>query len=197
MNLNLNKVVPIILNKLVFRPLIKFQLHKVGTNFKMGYSSEILNTQFFTFGDNFYSGPYGYFVTNKNNPVVIGDCVMFGPFCKIIGGNHDTSYKLKHMYYNKNIDHLTSKIIIENGVWIGASCVILSGSHIGEGSIIGAMSLVNHYIPPYIIAVGSPAIKYKRRFLNKEDLIEMLNNVNSKYTFENINEIYKSHNIEY
>lgn len=48
-------------------------------------------------------------------------------------------------------------VIIEKRVWIGKYVVVLPGVTIGEGSIIGAMSVVNKDIPPYCIAVGSPA----------------------------------------
>ena len=40
---------------------------------------------------------------------------------------------------------------------IGAYSVILPGVTIGEGSIIGANSLVTDDIPPFSIAFGSPA----------------------------------------
>jgi acetyltransferase-like isoleucine patch superfamily enzyme len=40
---------------------------------------------------------------------------------------------------------------------IGAYSVILPGVTIGEGSIIGANSLVSEDIPPFSIAFGSPA----------------------------------------
>ena len=51
----------------------------------------------------------------------------------------------------------SSPIKIEKNVWIGELCCILQGVTIGEGSIIGAMSVVTKDIPPYTIAVGSPA----------------------------------------
>lgn len=47
--------------------------------------------------------------------------------------------------------------IVEEGVWIGTRCTLLSGAHIGRGAVIGACSLVNKEIPPYAVAVGSPA----------------------------------------
>ena len=48
-------------------------------------------------------------------------------------------------------------------------CCILQGVTIGEGSIIGAMSVVTKDIPPYTIAVGSPAKLIKRyNFENKK-----------------------------
>lgn len=53
-------------------------------------------------------------------------------------------------------------VVIENNVWIGEFVSILPGVTIGEGSIIGTMSVVNNNIPPYCIAVGSPAQVIKK-----------------------------------
>ena len=52
---------------------------------------------------------------------------------------------------------ITRPIIIEDGVWIGANAIILKGSKIGRGSIIGAGAVVSGEIPPMSIAVGNPA----------------------------------------
>jgi len=179
-------IFPAICNKFFYRPYIKSKLKKCGVNFKISYSSEILNPQYFEIGYNFYAGPRSYFVTNKNNPVVIGNAVMFGPDCKIIGGNHNTSFMNNHMYYNKNIDHSKSEIVIEDGSWIGANAVLLSNAHIGEGAIIGAMSLVNKKIPPYCIAVGVPSIPIKRRFYDNNNLKAVLRNTDSKYSLKKV-----------
>lgn len=51
----------------------------------------------------------------------------------------------------------TSPVKIEENVWLGEFVCVLQGVTIGEGSIIGAMSIVSRDIPPYSIAVGSPA----------------------------------------
>ncbi|NSL89790.1 acetyltransferase [Chitinophaga sp. Mgbs1] len=48
-------------------------------------------------------------------------------------------------------------VTIEDNVWIGEFVSILPGVTIGKGSIIGTMSVVTKSIPPYCIAVGSPA----------------------------------------
>jgi len=58
---------------------------------------------------------------------------------------------------------LSSKdVIIDENVWIGESVSILAGVTIGKGSIIGANSVVSKSIPPYVIAVGSPAKPFKK-----------------------------------
>lgn len=48
-------------------------------------------------------------------------------------------------------------VIIGDNVWIGESACIMPGVTIGEGAIIGALSVVTKDIPPYSIAVGVPA----------------------------------------
>lgn len=54
-------------------------------------------------------------------------------------------------------------IVIEDDVWIGANCVITDGVTISKGSVIGAGSVVTKDIPPYSIAVGTPAVVIKSR----------------------------------
>ena len=42
-------------------------------------------------------------------------------------------------------------------VWLGERVCVLPGVTIGEGSVIGAGSIVTHDIPPFSIAAGAPA----------------------------------------
>lgn len=53
-------------------------------------------------------------------------------------------------------------VSIGNNVWIGENVCILLGVRIGDGSIIGANSVVIHDLPDQCIAVGSPAKVIKR-----------------------------------
>jgi acetyltransferase-like isoleucine patch superfamily enzyme len=46
---------------------------------------------------------------------------------------------------------------IGDNVWIGFDACVLPGVSIGEGSIIGARSVVTEDIPAYTIAAGNPA----------------------------------------
>ncbi len=48
-------------------------------------------------------------------------------------------------------------IEIEDNVWIGARAIILGGARIGEGSIVGAASVVDFEVPPYSVVAGNPA----------------------------------------
>jgi len=51
----------------------------------------------------------------------------------------------------------SAPIKIERGAWIGARVIILKGVTIGEGSIVGAGSVVTKSIPSWTIAAGNPA----------------------------------------
>lgn len=68
-----------------------------------------------------------------------------------------------------------SPVKIERNVWIGQGVVINPGVTIGEGAIIGANSVVTHTIPPYTIAVGTPARVVKRFDFDSQTWISLNN----------------------
>lgn len=68
----------------------------------------------------------------------------------------------------KKRDYNVVPTIICDNVWIGEGVIVMPGVTIGEGSIIGAHSVVNKSVPPFSIAVGSPARVVKQyNFENK------------------------------
>lgn len=50
----------------------------------------------------------------------------------------------------------TAPVVIEDNVFIGMNCLILKGVTLGEGSVIGAGSVVTKDVPPYTIVAGNP-----------------------------------------
>ncbi len=62
--------------------------------------------------------------------------------------------------------------VIGNDVWLGFRSIVVNGVKIGDGTIVGAGSIVTKDLPPYSIAVGSPAKVIKRRF--SDEMIERL-----------------------
>jgi acetyltransferase-like isoleucine patch superfamily enzyme len=62
--------------------------------------------------------------------------------------------------------------IIGHDVWIGTNTIIMPGIEIGNGSVVGANSVVTKSLPPYSIAVGVPAKIIKFRF--SDSIIERL-----------------------
>ena len=64
-------------------------------------------------------------------------------------------------------------VVIGNDVWIGRGCVILSGSRIGDGAVLGANSVVSGKVAPYAVVAGNPAKTIKKRF-DKEKIDKLL-----------------------
>ena len=93
------------------------------------------------------------------NSVIIEDGVLIASFVYISDHSHGIIFDNKELHIRPIDRPLSSKgpIKICLNVWIGEKVSILPGTTIGEGSIIGANSVVTHDIPPYCIAVGSPA----------------------------------------
>ncbi len=58
-------------------------------------------------------------------------------------------------------------IHIKDGAHIGIGSIIMPGVTIGEGAVIGAGSVVTRDIPPYTVAVGTPA-KVIKTFVKDE-----------------------------
>ena len=85
----------------------------------------------------------------------IGSHVMMGEDCTIITRNHRfdrTDIPMMEQGFSEE-----QPVTIGSDVWIGDRVTILPGVTIGDGAIIGAASVVTKDIPPYAIAVGSPA----------------------------------------
>ncbi len=53
-------------------------------------------------------------------------------------------------------------IRIEPNVWIGFDSCVLPGVTIGEGSVVGARSVVTEDVPPYAVVAGNPARVIRR-----------------------------------
>ena len=53
-------------------------------------------------------------------------------------------------------DSSARRIRIERNVWVGFDACILPGVTIGEGSVIGARSVVTEDVPPFSVVVGNP-----------------------------------------
>lgn len=49
-------------------------------------------------------------------------------------------------------------------VWVGHGAVILPGVSIGTGAAVGAGAVVSRDVPPFAIAIGSPARVHRHRF---------------------------------
>jgi maltose O-acetyltransferase len=64
---------------------------------------------------------------------------------------HDASMQ-RHTGYTR-----IARVVIGDGVFVGAGAIILPGSRIGDGSIVGAGAVVRGDVPAGSLVVGNPA----------------------------------------
>lgn len=77
---------------------------------------------------------------------------MIGPSVSILAATHETEVQSRR----DNIEY-ARPVTIGNDCWIGGNVVLLAGVTIGNGCTIGAGAVVTKDIPPFSVAVGSPA----------------------------------------
>ena len=84
--------------------------------------------------------------------ITIGASCQLGPHCMIM----DNSYH--HIEPERRNEVPPSvPVSIGDNVWLGARVIVLPGTTIGDGSVIGAGSVVNGNIPARSLAAGLPA----------------------------------------
>lgn len=92
--------------------------------------------------------------------VDIGSNVMVSSHCTLLGGRYQhraesTDVPMREQGFDVH------RICIGDDVWIGANCVVMAD--VGEGSIIGAGTVVVEDVPPYSVVVGNPGRVVKQR----------------------------------
>lgn len=105
-----------------------------GSRFKLGKNAIVMYLTFI----------------NTFRPVTIGDDSGIGGHCIIF--SHGT-WPSKFEGYPDTFE----PVEIGNRVWLPWRVFVMPGAKIGDGSVIGANSLVDGEIPPHSLAVGSPA----------------------------------------
>ncbi len=131
--------------------------------------------------------------------IVIGDHVLISPGVRISAANaiviKDSSMVASNAYitdsdwhgiYDRSLPpQETSRVVLEENVWIGDSAIVCKGVTIGRNSIIGAGAVVTCDIPANVIAGGNPARVIKtldpeRQIITRKDRygnIEEMNRV--------------------
>lgn len=94
--------------------------------------------------------------------VHIGNNVLIGTDFIAITRNHeflDKSSLIRKQGYRDD-----QPIFIGNDVWIGHRVIVLPGVHIGNGTVVGAGSVVTKDTPEYSVVAGNPArvIKFRK-----------------------------------
>ncbi len=101
-------------------------------------------------------------------PVRIGSRVCVSQNTFLCTGGHDP--------YDMTMELIAGTIVISDYAWVCADCYINHGVTIGEGTVVGARSVVMKDMPPWKICVGNPCKPVKDRVLRSEEEVFFDNN---------------------
>lgn len=135
-----------------------------GSQVIIGQNCRIQCPQNIFIGNNSGLNDFAWIAANidKNGGIRIGENVLIGPHVIIHSGNHnfsDLNIPIKNQGYTFN------EVIIEDNVWIGARCTILSGVKVASGSVIAAGSVLTKSTIANGVYAGIPAKLIKVRNL--------------------------------
>ena len=109
-------------------------------------------------GVNIGPGTYVYpnvvFGRGGMDPITIGSNCVLTSGCTILG--HDASTN-KALGLSSDQRSMIMPVVIEDDCFIGVRSIILMGTRIGKGSIVGAGAVVTSDVPPGSVVAGNPA----------------------------------------
>lgn len=145
----------------------------------IGDDVDIFPSVKFDYGCNIYIGDRVYINFNAIfldcAEIRIGNDVFIGPNTSFLTPIHpllpkDRNQRVKEDGTTYMIE-AAAPITIGNEVWIGGDVTFLPGVSVGDGTVIGAGSVVTKSIPSGVIALGNPCRVVRE--LTEDDAIEM------------------------
>jgi lipopolysaccharide O-acetyltransferase len=142
---------------------------KWGTNFRAGFGCRLeaypLNKKVaLQIGNNVQLQDYVHITATLN--VNIGNDVLMASKIYIsdtLHGSYSGDLNDSDPAIPPGLRPISSKtVIIGDRVWLGEFVSVLPGVTIGEGTIVGANSVVSRSLPANVVAVGAPAKPIKR-----------------------------------
>jgi len=96
-------------------------------------------------------------IIHATAPIRIGKRCVVSQYAMLITKQGDCTTKGK--------TNTVRSIHIEDDSWVAADTLVLPGSHIEKGVVVGARSLVDGRLPSWSICTGEPAAKRTERVL--------------------------------
>lgn len=147
-------------SSLLTPPILRRSIYK-GMGYKIGKYSMIYHQCFcgagkgkLTLGEHSYIN-YRCFL-DLGNDIIIGNHVSIAFCCTFINSSHELGDEDQRAGKGTS-----SKIVIEDGCWIGARTTIMPGVTIKKGCVIGSNSLVLMDTEPNGLYAGHPAKRIK------------------------------------
>jgi putative colanic acid biosynthesis acetyltransferase WcaF len=93
--------------------------------------------------------------------ISLGDRVVVSQGSHLCTGSHD--------YELRGFPLITKPIRVGREAWIAAECFVHPGVVIGDGTVVGARSVVIRSLPPWMVCSGNPCAPIKPRLFRDAD----------------------------
>lgn len=90
--------------------------------------------------------------------ITIGDRAVISQGAYLCCGTHD--------YTRRNFQLMVEPIAIGADAWIAARAFLHPGVTVGDGTVVGACSVVTRNIPAWTVATGNPCREIRKRIFN-------------------------------
>lgn len=138
--------------------LVAQKLKHCGTGVEIDFPVTFVFPERIAVGKHVYIGPNS--CLNGRGGLTIGDHSILGPEIAIMSATHN--HRLAKMVPYDGVE-LLYPVTIGQCVWIGLRAIIMPGITLGEGSIVGAGSVVTKSFAPGSIIAGNPAAMIGQR----------------------------------
>jgi len=128
---------------------------KIGKNVVIKPNVNIKYPWFLEIGDNVWIGE-DVWIDNLAK-VKIGNNVCISQGAYILTGNHN--------YKKETFDLILKDVLIEDGVWIGAKCILCPGITVKSHSVLTVGSVLTTSTEEYTIYRGNPAVPIRKRII--------------------------------
>lgn len=163
-----------------------------GNNVTLEYPIFIQNPKGLVLEDNTRIRNYAKFINAPSEKIIVKKYSVIASGCTIVSNSHRNTVTIPQiMLGGLHINDKSGDVVIGEDCWIGINVTILSGVHIGRGSVVAAGAVVTKDVPPYALVAGIPAKVRKSVFtieqiLRHEEVLYSLSDRFSQSFLESI-----------
>lgn len=183
------------------KELEKIGVKSFGENVLISKKVSIYSPEFISIGNNVRIDDF----VIMSGDITLENNIHIAPYCILVGGSEGagivmksysglssrvTIYSITDDYSGEFMTNPTipldytnvkkGRVVIKEYAIVGATSVILPGVEIGEGTAVGAMSMVTNNLPEWKICRGIPARALMERSKKLKELEKKFHELNSK-----------------
>lgn len=167
----LNTVLDLLELKHRFMPSRK-RMGGCADNVIIQYPIHIESPSSVSFEKNTLIREFCHIINSPSEKVVVKSGTVIAANCTIVTNNHTPTVGIPQiLLVGSHINDVSSDLIIEECVWVGAHVTLLVGARLGRGCVVAAGAVVNKPVPPYAVVAGVPA-KIIASVFTKEQILE-------------------------